>query len=239
MADNDHLDPPEQSIWDDIHMAAKATLSSVIPITGGAVAEIFAALVVPPIEKRRDAWMQTVAEMLRQLVAEKGLTLESLQANDAFITFVLQTTTVAIRNHQEEKRQALRNCLYNAAGSPDGKADLHLSFIRFVDELSPSHVLLLRLVRDRHGEIAVLKSYETLYSLLAPELPRVQSQDIFKMMCLDLGSRGLVQISADIEDLPGIYEASAILWESTRDDLPRLVISAVGNEFLSFISSSD
>jgi hypothetical protein len=238
MADSDNLDPPKQSWEDDVHLFIKAAFS-IIPFTGGVAAEVFTALITPPIQKRQYVWMENVTEVLRRLMTEKGLTLDSLQADDAFITVVLHATTVALRNHQEEKMQALKYCLFNAANTSDLMADLHLSFIRFVDELLPAHMILLRLIRERQGEIAALKSYDELYKVHAPGLPEGTSQDIYVMLCLDLESRGLIRISADIEDFPGIYEASALLLEETRDDLPRVAISTVGIEFLDFVSSSD
>ena len=39
----------------------------------------------------------------------KGLTIDTLQDNDAFITTVMRATQSAIRNHQKEKLEALRN----------------------------------------------------------------------------------------------------------------------------------
>ena len=40
----------------------------------------------------------------------------------------------------------------------------------------------------------------------------------------------------DIEEYEGIYEASALLAEQTKDDLPRVIISKVGQQFLAFVS---
>jgi hypothetical protein len=152
---------------------------------------------------------------------------------------VLQATYVAIRNHHEEKRRALANCVFNAVVVTDIETDLQLSFVRYVDELSPSHIVLLRAISDRSSEIAPLKSYESLYLLLCTNLTNNPTRDVFKMMFLELQGRGLIRISQDIDDFEGVYEASAILSERTRDNLPRVILSEVGQQFLEFISSDN
>ncbi len=226
------LTPPKPSTGDTAHLVA----SSILSFFPGAP-ELFRKFVTPPLEKRQYAWMQEVANTLERLVSNQGLALEELTNNEAFVSMVLQATYVAIRNHHEEKRRALANCIFNAGIASDIETDLQLAFVRYVDELSPSHVILLRAIRDRYSEIATLKSYETLYRLLSKNLAKPPTHDVFKMMCLELQGRGLIRISQYIEDFTGIFEATAIVTEDTRDDLSRVIISEVGQQFLAFISS--
>jgi hypothetical protein len=235
MNDDDNLTPPEQSGGDIAHRVAKAGLSAV-PVAGGPIAELFDALVVPPLEKRREAWREEVADGLRRLETERGLSLEDLQSNEAFISLLVQATVVAIRNHHIEKRESLRNCVVNAASNSDIDSDIQLSYVRYIDELSPSHIELLKAIDEREEPILPLQTYDEIHQLLAPHLSGNVSQAVFKMLCVELESRGLIWISQDIGDFSGIYEASAILAEQTRDDLPRILISQVGRSFLQFIS---
>jgi hypothetical protein len=237
MAKTEDLTPPEPTGGDVAHLIAKAALSAV-PIAGGPAAELFAALVIPPLERRRQEWMNEVAEALRRLADERRINLEALQNNEAFTSLLVQATVVATRNHHTQKRDALRNSVLNAALPSDLDTDIQLAFVRFVDELSPSHIRLLLLIRDEDALIAPLRTYGELYDLLAPRLAEAANQATFKMMCLDLQTRGLIWISADIGDFPGIYEASALLIEKTRMDLPRIVISDVGRQFLQFIGKT-
>jgi len=58
------------------------------------------------------------------------------------------------------------------------------------------------------------------------------------MYCLELEARGLIRISPRIDDFPGVYDATVLITENTRDDLPRIRISEVGVDFLMFISDS-
>ncbi len=232
MTKDKKLAPPTPSTGDTAHLVT----SSLLSLLPGAP-ELFRRFVAPPLEKRQYAWMQEVANTLEWLELNKGLTLEELENNEGFVSVVIQATNVAIRNHHQEKKRSLASCILNAGISTDVETDLQLAFVRYIDELSPSHIVLLRAIGERYNEIAPLKSYENLYELLRINLANQPSRDIFKMMCLELQGRGLIRISQDIEEFTGIYEASAILNEGTRDDLPRVVISEVGRQFLDFISS--
>jgi len=180
--------------------------------------------------------MQEVAAAIKRLEKWRGITVEELSRDEVFVSVVLQATSVALRNHHEEKIRALANGILHAGSGTHLAIDLQLAFVRFVDELSPSHMVLLQAVQERQKEIAPLTSYENLYQLLSPGIPGIMTRDIFRMICLDLQVRGLIRISPDIEEFEGIYEASALLAEQTKDDLPRVIISEVGQQFLAFVS---
>ena len=105
---------PEATLEDRLHTLAKAGIAS-IPVAGAAASELFTIILAPPLEKRRVEWMNDVAERLKELEEHGELNLEDLQDNETFITTVMQASQAAIRNHQSEKREALRNAVLNAA----------------------------------------------------------------------------------------------------------------------------
>lgn len=134
----------KEGTWDWAHTIAKAGLSA-IPIAGGPVAELFAAVIVPPLSKRRDQWLQSLAEGLEELKGRvDGFTVESLAGNDIFITSFLQASQAAIRNHQKEKLDALRNALLNVAAGNAPDEDPQLMFLAFIDALTPWHLKVLQ-----------------------------------------------------------------------------------------------
>ena len=62
----------------------------------------------PPLERRRDEWIQGIAEGLTRLEANKGVRVEDLKENPVFLDTLLQATHAVLRTHQTEKREALR-----------------------------------------------------------------------------------------------------------------------------------
>ncbi len=225
------LDPPKQTTGDTAYLVTKAIIS---PIPGAT--ELLERFITPPLQKRTEKWMEDVAEVLRMLEQNQGVKLNDLQDNELFITIVAQATTIAIRTHQKEKLIALKNVILNSASSPKTEEDLQLTFIRFVDELTPSHLYLLRSFINNEAEIKLLKSYPSIYQLASTNTPNFPSRDQFKMLLGDLSVRGLVHVSQDIDDFEDIYQASSLLLEETNDDLPRLIVTDIAKMFIVFIS---
>ena len=231
MNNKEELITPKPSTGDTAHLVASGILS-IIP----GAAELFRWFVAPPFEKRQHEWMSQVGEVLRTLEKRQSNVIQELQSNEAFVSIVTHATFVALKNHHEVKRTALRNALLNAGVSSAPGEDLQLAFVRFIDELSPSTILLLRLMMNREKEVGAVKSYGDLYELLAPDLGSGLSHDMFKMLCSELEVRGLVTLSPDIGEFPGIYEASALLLEERFTNLPFVRVSDIGRQFVDFIA---
>ena len=133
------------------------------------------------------------------LEKEQEINLEALQENEQFISVVAQASAIALRNHQKEKLNALRNAIANSAIASNLNDDLELTFIRFIEELTPSHLHLLKFFAFHEEEVSSLKSYPAIYQLLSETVEEFLSRDQFKLFVGDLASRGLIWISPDIE----------------------------------------
>lgn len=228
---SDKYEPPNANSRDTAHLVAKASLS-IIP----GASELFEYFVKPPLEKRLERWRKEIAQSLRELEENQEIDLEILQNSDQFISIISQATTIAIRNHQREKLDALRNAIINSATEQNSQDDLHLTFIRFIEELTPSHLHLLKLLVSYEEKVSLLKSYPAIYQLLSEAVEDIISRDQFKLFVGDLVSRGLIWISPDIDDFEDIYQASSLLTSQTNDDLPRIIITDIAKDFLKFIS---
>ena len=230
MTNINKYEPPESSTGDTFHLAAKGILS-LIP----GASELFEYFIKPPLEKRREIWMNMVAEVLKELEKAR-FDIERLQSDERFITIILQATTIAFRNHQQEKLIALRNAIINSTKHTNIDEDIQLLFIRYIDEMTPSHMKLLTFFIEEATHLSALKSYPELYQTFVIKHPNLFTQDEFRMMLQDISSRGLIRISPDIDDFEDIYQANGILTESTRNDLPRIIITDMARGFLDFVT---
>ena len=197
------LERPEPDKWDKSHAAVKAGLA-IIPGIGGTAAELFSMVIAPPLEKRRNQWLDDIAERLKSLErAVDGFRVEDLSQNETFITVVMHATQVAIRNHQQEKLEALRNAVLNTAMSKAPENDRQLMFLNFIDELTPWHLRLLRFFDapetwgNRHNI-----SYPNWHSgspgnLLEFTFEELSGQrDFYDQVVRDLHYRGLMSIDS-------------------------------------------
>jgi hypothetical protein len=194
----DARQPPEATPSDIVHKVVKGTLS-MIPIVGGTAAELFAAIVIPPLERRRAEWMRAVGKDLQRLEAEGKINVDELANSDEFIDTVLQATQIALRNQKEEKLRALRAAVvHTAQGLSPGETLRHI-FLRYVDELTEWHLRVLELFHDpktwyeRNTKEPPSFIMGGLSSILEDALPELRDKrPIYDQIWTDLYQRGLV-----------------------------------------------
>jgi hypothetical protein len=192
------FEPPDRSAGDLVHAGVKAALGS-IPLLGAAAAELFALVVAPPLEKRRNEWMRSVGEALSRAHAEKAIDLEQAEKSDSFVDTALQASQIALRNHQEEKLQALRNAVVNAAAPEAPAVSLQQFFLRLVDEFTVWHLRLLRLFQGpeawfaEHGVSWPNLHMGGLSHVVETAFPELRGRrDLYDQFWRDLYLRGMV-----------------------------------------------
>lgn len=231
MDNSDIGNKPKRSGGDVVHTITKAGISG-IPVIGGPAAEIFSHIIVPPLTKRRDKWIESVAEGLKRLEEEvKGFKIEDLSKNDTFITTVTHATQAAIRNHQTEKLEALRNAVLNAALSNSVEEDTQLMFLNFVDSLTPWHLKVLKFFENpREWGQKYGITYPSFYmggasTILEHTFPELSGRrEFYDQLVKDLFSRGLMST----DSLHVTVSEQGMFASRT---------TAMGQQFISFITS--
>ena len=238
MPGNRDLTPPEETGLDKAGAIVKAAISDV-PLPGtSAAAELLAQYIGPGYEKRLHEWRESVAQTILDLKDQvEGFSIDSLVGNQEFLTAFAAATNAAVRTHQVEKLDALRNAVSNvAAGSAPGD-DLQLMFLWYVDTLTPFHIRLLRFWQDPgawlcgHGltpdDMSTSHQADTLTRLF-PESKGMPT--LIDVAHSQLAQRGLVPT-----------HQFALAWPSTAHQLIEEKsgknTTELGDQFLQFISS--
>lgn len=226
---------PKKKAVDAAHALVKGTISSV-PYVGGLASEIFSLVIAPSIEKRRDDWFRSIGERLSELEGKaEGFSVENLKANESFTTTFTNATILALRTHQEEKLETLRNAIINAAlpGSPED--DIQILFLHFVDAFTKYHIKILDFLKDPNkwserekaglpkfsdGQYGFIKPIRIMILMAFPELK--ESEGFLDQLIYDLDSRGLIDTKSRVKDE---------IVEITKSNLTDL-----GKDFVSFIS---
>lgn len=222
---------PKASAGDAAHTIVKAGLS-VIPYIGGPAAEIFSAIVTPPLAKRRDEWIESIANGLLELEKKvDGFKLENLSQNEIFITIVMHASQMAIRNHQKEKLEALRNAVLNAALPNAPEEDIQLMFLNFVDSFTQWHLRILNFLNDpkawgqKHSIQYQNYSLGSQATILEDTFPDMRGRrDFYDQIVKDLNNRGLI-----VPESLHIGVSSAGMFASSTTDM--------GRQFIKFITS--
>lgn len=226
----DKFDPPTPIKSDAAHAILRAGLGT-IPIGGAAATELLNAIVAPPLDGRRQKWMERVGIALRKLEQSKGVNLEDLQNNDVFLDTVIQATQLALRTSQEEKLEALRNAILNATLDDFPEVAMQQMFLNFIDFLTVWHIRLLTFLNDP-AECATEKGIDYSSTLMGgmsrfietvfPELGG--RRDLYEQWGNDLHSRGLI--------VTNNFQVT-----ESGHDLVRSKTTALGKQFLEYITN--
>lgn len=196
---------PKPTPWDYAYTAAKAALSAV-PVLGGPAAELFAAILAPPITRRRDEWLHALAEALSSLEDRvDGFNPGSLAQNDAFVSAALQSTRVALQTHQTEKLDALRNALLNIAVGRAPDEDQQAMFLSYIETLTAWHIRMLKFF-EAPMQLAASRGARTDYAFggalaqpLEESYPELRGRrDFYDQITRDLKARGFLNSSDDV-----------------------------------------
>ncbi len=201
---------PVRSSPDIAHHILKATLST-IPVVGGAAAELFSTVIAPPIVKRRDDWLNSIAEELKSLEDRfETFKVTSLSQNEVFISTFIRGTQGAVRNHSEEKLEALRNAVLNTA-LEEKPIDyvLEITF-NLIDKLTPLHIKLLKffsifpcrvvakLEMERDDDYQIYEEHIIEYDELIQRLFPNEQLNFWRKAIIELETEELIKIN-DIE----------------------------------------
>ena len=190
---------PDQFLRDMAHEVGRAIVSA-IPAAGGPLQVAFENVFASPIEKRKQAWLEQLADIVTEVQDRvKELTPEKLTENEAFVTVAMQASQIAIRNHQQTKLEALRNAVLNSGLPNPLQEDEQMVFLRLIDQLTPWHLRVLSLLNNpiewmKRNQVAYpgwgMGGISTVIEHCLPDL-RVQ-RDTYDQIVRDLQVEGLV-----------------------------------------------
>lgn len=231
MTKPDWVGPPKQSVGDVVHTLVKAGSSVATAGVGG---DLFGFLIQSPFQKRTAEWMERVEMRLTHLAARDRDIIDRLPTDEVFISVFMSATQAAIRTHQLEKLQLLASAVEHSAVGTDVSADLQILFVRFVDELTPTHFALLGVLADHSEAVAAIDTYAALRLFFLSHAMAVPTVEEFKLFCNDLGARVLVRFSDAMEDFEGIAERELLATEASGRGI-KVLVTDLGRALLRFV----
>ena len=202
-------------------------VAAAVPFAGGVLAVKYAQAFRRADERRYRRWQQQVEDALDAMAQRAdGLDVEALFADDGFIDAVATATRIAEKSAANTKRAALQNVLFNVGLGDSLDADKRAIYLRYVDELTPSHLALLRLADDPPGWFDRRSQAwpgGNLIGVVTAAFPTWAGDEPFiDTIAADLASRGLADLP-----LRTMMTANGVMAQRTK---PK------GREFMKFIS---
>lgn len=214
---------------DILYATVKAGLGT-IPILGSAATELFGLVVTPPLDKRRQEWMNEVAEKIKALEENNQITFKSLSQNDQFLDTIITATSFAIKTSEQEKIIALKNAVINTALNESPDKTKSQIFLNLVDTFTVWHIKILdffdnpKLWFEKSGQTPPNLMMGSMFSVLKKAFPMLVGQDEL----VDV-------IWNDLHDA-GFHQSSGLKTTMTGDGILAERTSQLGKEFMHFIS---
>lgn len=216
---------PEEKDIDDSLVDSFKVGASLIPILGAPVIELMNMLVTPVLQERRDAWFKKLGERVKKLEEEGRVTYEELQNDNTFIDISIKATEIALKTHQEEKLEALRNALINSTlNNPSIDISLKQIFLNYIDIFTIWHIKLLKLFNNPKKYEEGFQ-YETTWhkTVIEHAFPELRGKEKFYItICKDLYLKDLITLDS-------------LTVTMTKQGLFERRISQLGLDFLLFI----
>ena len=230
---------------DYLHSGVKGGLS-IVPWAGGPLAEIFSTSVGSPLHRRLESYLKSIDIRIIELEKKSRLDSKSLTSNDEFIDIVTHATQIAVRTSQEEKIKVLRNCVLNTALNINIDRDRKLMYLNIINQITPTHLIVLRIIADPEEAIRELVSNElrgvdrfsqvSVLGDLGKKL--VLEPELFKMVVNELESWGILQ-NVKSDHTSGLATDKLEITIQGLIDNAKSRVTTRGWEFLRFIDDTD
>jgi hypothetical protein len=226
-------DIPKKSGGDYAHKAGEVLVSS-LPVVGPAVAALFNEVIIPPLERRRDQFLQELYDALKELEEKvEGFKIENLSENEMFITAVMHASRAATQNHQQEKREALRNAVLNSASRTAPEEDLQLMFFNWIDELTSWHLRILKFFDSP-------ENWVNKHGIEIPDWPKAKPLRVFFEVYPQMKNKTQILnlMIQDLSDIKELMDGDKIHSEMQKMAYLRVShTTKLGKQFLKFITS--
>lgn len=197
------------------------------------VSEILKFLFDDPAMKRRDDWIQSLAERIQKL-EENNINIEDLKDNENFISAVFYASSIAVKTHSKEKHAILLNALTNTALVASADETKQTIFLNLINEFTDLHALLLEFFHNPEEKITQLEnSFNTKFRSgsfmqLLKEYYKDKhfDEEILELVVNSLYSNKLITINNQ-----------NITTNMTRDGLLTKRTTTTGDEFINFITN--
>ena len=210
--------PTEKTKNDHINQGLRSVLAAV-PIMGGAAVELFKSVIEDPLTQRQINWLNDIAEALENLEID----VKNLKDNTAFISTLLHASHIAIRNHQQEKLEALRNAVLNSTELYSLEDSKHEMFLGFVDVFTANHLRVLREIQEySKTKPRAETTVDGLATIAIRQIPHLEKEkDMVSIIITDLCQRELLAWN---------HNSLKIISEGKEQ------VTKLGKEFMAFIS---
>lgn len=233
----DYVETPTAN---DIAYIAGTSITSKVPLVG----EIFNIIFTDPAIKRRDDWIESLEERIRELENKYPNITETIKESQLAISATFYACSMALKTTNNEKLEAFQNIILNAALKPNYEEYKVQMFLSIIDSFTEWHIRLLNYFSNpknailKHNpkfKLGTLRAIKTMHPFFEI-YPEAKSElNSLSIVMDDLHYRGLIDVSKKY--LYKSYDTKDTLIKSGYPYNKRT--TEFGDELLNFIKSPE
>ena len=177
--------------------------------------------------------MIEVSSALNTIYERFSLSREDLEKDDRFMSFLYVATSIAIKTYQDSKLVALRNSLAKSVSCSQLNEDAGQQFLRYIDELTPTHLMLLQTLEKHEARYATFTSLAEVVNAVGADIGSPLDHDATRAFLQDLDARFLIRLG-DLEELPE-YATKVSVELREESSVRGIKVTTLGRSFLSFM----
>lgn len=225
----EEIKPPKKELPSTIHEYLKGCVKT---STGGFLNPLIDIVLPSFHQKRFEKWCENIYKALMDL-EETKLSKIDLSKDEEFISILKECVAIASKTHQQEKHSLLKNVLIKHFDS-NLVFDSKIIFTRLIDNLTISHIYLLKLIDKYSEEIKDLRVFTEIEEIFKLDIiSKGIPHNSFRMLLNDLEKSNLIA-TGEI-DFEVIVRQSFVLSTGEDNSLPNITITDFGKSFIDYV----
>ena len=230
MKNENSLASDTRLISKEVMIGAMKASFGMVPVIGAALDEIFFEVGNRIKANRFEIFVYELAISLKSI--EENMISQDYLASEEFYDIVNGTIKASIETNQKNKHLIFANIIkYSILNKSLYEEDLINIFIKWTNELSINHILILKFIIENFEIISKIYSMLELRDVFTEKCSVSIEEYEFQMYVLDLNRYSIIRVSKDVEEFGG-----GSGYTMADEGADGFLITVVGSKYATFLS---
>jgi hypothetical protein len=182
--------------------------------------------------KRLQEFVEILSERIN-IINKYKIGVEYFQSDD-FYDLTVNVINSSVKTNSKLKHEILSEIYIKGINDQiKWEQDLTQTFVRYVNELTPKHILIFKYISQSIVNLTELDSYESLYNIFITQgITQINDKYEFRMYLKDIENKTLLRFSKDINEFGS--SGGYIALES-YEEVPGVTLTSIGEKFSEYL----
>lgn len=182
--------------------------------------------------KRLEEFVKVLSEQVDK-INENKIDNAFLNSED-FYDLTVNILNSAVKSKSKEKHKILASIFVDALNKRiEWDADLAQTFIMYVNDFTPKHILVFKYLLKNLSALANVDSYEALYLAFIKNLQNIEIDKYeFRMYLRDIENKTLMRFSRDVREYGSSGGYIAL---ENYEEVQGIILTSIGEKFAAFL----